>query len=425
VSCAGSPKTYEKIDAHIGTGSYDLALQAIEAEVGAKNTVYIERNAILFYLDKGMINFYAGNYSSAIEDLQEAERLIEEAFTKSLTLEAASFLANDNAKEYPGEDYEDLYINVFKALSFYYMNNVEGAMVEIRKVNEKLRYLASKYETAKQKVASSDSNVSTSNVTFEAARFSNSALARYLSLLFYRAIGNEDSVRIDLEELRRAYELAPVVYGHSPPSSLADEQFIPQGMARLNIIGFTGLSPIKEEDRSRFPLPLPNNVNNTAVLALPRIVERPSAIESIEVVLNTGERFRLELLEDMSKVAEETFKERYGVILAKTVARTIIKNIASATASTVGDQLGGTAGAILAVGGLIGKAASDLSEAADVRIARYFPGRAHVGGVNLEPGSYSISITYYGSGGSIVARDERDVVIRENALNLVQFVCLR
>jgi len=425
MSCAGSPKTYELIDAHVEAGNFEEALLEIERQKTEKRTVYTERNAVLFYLDRGMLNYYAENYADAISDLGEAEFLIEDLFTKSITQEVGSFLANDNTKDYPGEDYEDLYINVFKALSFYHDGDLEAAMVEIRKVNEKLRYLASKYEEAKTSASSSTDSMP-DDLEIEATRFSNSALARYLSLLFYRAIGNEDSVRIDLEELRRAFELAPDVYRHSVPSTVADEQFIPQGMARLNIIGFTGLSPIKEEDRTRFALPVPNNIHNTAVLALPKIVDRPSAIESIEVILSTGETFNLELLESIGNVARETFKARYGLIVTKTVARTVIKNIGSAALSTAGDQLDGTAGAVLAIAGLIGKVASDLSEQADVRIGRYFPGNVHVAGINLEPGTYSITVNFYGSGRSLIASEHREnVEIQEKGLNLSQFISLK
>ena len=434
LSCRGHPDTFREIDAGIEVGSFRQALQAIDRERSNSGSIH-NRNAILFHLDRGMINHFAGFYADSSYDLQEAERLIEEAFTRSLSQEIATFIANDNAREYPGEDYEDLYINVFNALNYYHNNDIEGALVEIRRVNEKLTVLADKYERAIEMVASSTPDLAEDQYVIEAVRFSNSALARYLSLLFFRARGRADDVRIDLEELSRAYELAPDVYYHDPPSSIAEEQFIPPGMARLNIISFTGLSPIKEEAQTRIFMPLPPP-NESALLALPRMVDRPSAIESIEVILNTGERFHLELLEDMNRVAHETFRARYSLIQGKTLARTIIK-------TTTGFAAGAAAGAATAhaardhwwgdaAAGIVGfstrlgaRLAADASEQADLRISRFFPGRAHVGGINLKPGVYSITVNFYGRGGLIDTERHDNVLVQEDTLNLAQFVSLR
>ena len=416
-SCATVSNT--GIDASVASGSFTQALQAIDNERTARGSVYSDKNnEILFYLDRGMVNHYAGRYAESVKDLEEAERLIEEAFTKSLTQEITSYIANDNSKDYSGEDYEDLYINVFNALNYYHLNDIEGALVEIRRVNEKLSFLANKYERASEKVLSATSDLAGANLGVEAVKFSNSALARYLSLLFFRAKGSDDDVRIDMEELRRAYELAPAVYNNSLPSSIDEERSVPQGMARLNVIGFTGLSPVKEEQEINIPLPLLPPLT----LALPKMVDRPTNIESIEVILDTGQQFKLELLEDMNNVASETFKGKYGLTVAKTAARTLIKTAASAGAAKLAERSPGGALAGFAVG-IAGKVATDMSEKADLRMSRYFPGRSYVGGINLEPGTYSITVNYYGSGGRLIATDRQDnVPVEGNKLNLAQFV---
>jgi hypothetical protein len=61
-------------------------------------------------LDKGLLEHYVGNYRDSSQDLENAERLIQDTFTKSVTAGIASYIANDNTKEYPGEDYEDIYL---------------------------------------------------------------------------------------------------------------------------------------------------------------------------------------------------------------------------------------------------------------------------------------------------------------------------
>ncbi|MDR0313673.1 MAG: hypothetical protein LBI14_08740 [Treponema sp.] len=419
-SCAGSPNAYREIDAEVSAASYDAALRAMEKS-GVRNSVYTNKNAILYYLDRGMIRHYAEYWEESSRDLQEAERLIEAAFTRSISQEIGSYIANDNAKDYSGEDYEDLYINVFNALNYYHRNDMEGALVEIRRVNEKLRYLSGKYERASEKIISSNADLSNPEYAVEAVRFSNSALAQYLGMLFFRGIGNYDSARISLEELYQAYQLAPAVYNHAPPSSLEAELSIPQGFARLNVIGFAGLSPVKVEVNAMIPLPLPYP-NNWARLALPQMIDRPSAVQSIEVILDDGQSFRLELLENMSRVVRETFKANYSLIILKTVARTIAKSVTGAAVSSRVSESNEDWGFLL---GLIGRVAADLSEQADTRVSRYFPGYAYAGGINLIPGVYTVTVRYYGRSGLIYSERRSNVMVSSGSLNLLEFVCLK
>ena len=422
LSCAGGPDAYAPIDAGVMSGSYESALAHLDNDNGkARKKVYSSKNEILLYLDRGMIAHYAGLYTDSSGDLETAEMLIEEAFTKSISQEIGSYLLNDNVKDYSGEDYEDLYINVFNSLNYYHNNNIEGALVEIKRLNEKLNYLADKYERAKQKVLDSNSQVDPQRLPMEAAQFSNSALARYLGILFYRAADRLDSARIDFEELKRAYELAPDVYYHRIPSSVEGELSVPAGMARLNVIAFTGLSPVKVEENIVIPLPF-SPPNHFFRLAFPVMTKRPQAVQRVEVILNNGERFALELIEDMGAVARETFKSRQGLIVLKTTVRTIIKNTASATAARViSDKKDKDLGFLI---GLLGKIFTEASERADTRLSRYFPGFALVGGINLEPGYYSLTVNFYGNSG-LLHSERKEVMIRERTLNIEEFVCLK
>jgi hypothetical protein len=418
-SCAGAD-IYGEIDPAIEAAAFSQA-DIAPAQGGGKKPVYTNREAVLFHIDQGMMGHYAGLWEESSRDLETGELLIEDAFTKSISQAIASYIVNDTVKDYSGEDYEDLYVNVFNALNYYHRDDLEGALVEIRRVNEKLLVLSDKYETAKAKVLNSYGELGSVEYVREASSFSNSALARYLGVLFYRGGGLADDARIDLEELKAAYSLAPHVYANPLPSSLADELFVPRGQGRLNVIAFTGLSPIKEEENIVIPLPYPAP-NNWARIALPRMVIRPSIIRGIAVTLDSGERFDLEVLENMSAVAEETFKSRHSLIVLKSIARTVIKATASAGIARAVDEKAEGWGGII---GLLGRIASEVTEKADTRTSRYFPACAFVGGVNLEPGIYSVTINYYGAGGLIGTGRRENVLVRENNLNLTEFICLR
>jgi hypothetical protein len=332
---------------------------------------------------------------------------------------------NDTTRDYDGEDYEDIYINAFNALNYYHRNEPEDAMVEIRRMTDKLQYLSSKYGTIitnLQRQALEENAIVPADKNIPSV-FSDSALARYMGMLFYRGAGRRDDARIDGDLLRVAFANAPAVYPHPAPSSLAGELDIPRGMARLNVIAFGGLSPVKEQETLRIPIPPARYVK----IALPTLVLRPSAIRRVEVAMDKGETFTLELLEDIEAVARETYKEKEKVIYLKTIIRATIKGAASSVLEAAAEeQDDGGLGLILGILSLGAQVYAEASEQADLRISRYFPGKAFVGGINLRPGTYSFWVRYYGqSGEPIAAFRYEDVPVMENRLNLAEAVCLK
>jgi hypothetical protein len=431
LSCASTPSAFREIDRTVEQGNFTAAIEAIVNSQQGRQTLYSQRNALLLYLDKGLLEHYAGNYANSSRDLEFAERLIEEAYTKSISEGFFSYIINDNTKEYPGEDFEDIYINVFNALNYYNRGNLEGALVEIRKLsmpNGKLDMLSRRYEYRDPNTGDSlaetmqrETGVSQLPETSQ-VNFSNSALARFLGALFYQGSGNTDSARIEFDQVHRALGNRNI-YRHPAPAAIEQARNIPPGKARLNIISFAGLSPIKQEALIVHYLPFRHPILRIAAFRLPVLVRRPSMITRIEVVVNGTERFELELLEDISAVVEETFKARYSSILLKTYIRTILKYaVADIAAMETASRQSDLAGALVAIAA---RTAMDLSEGADIRMSRYLPGRAYIGGINLDPGTHSVIINYY-QGNTIITRAEyRDVNVSLNRLNLLESVNLR
>ncbi|MDR0582785.1 MAG: hypothetical protein LBG57_00320 [Treponema sp.] len=394
-----------------------------------KNSLYApSKDSVLYFLDKGMLSHYAKNYAESSRLLESGERAIETAYTRSVTREIGSYLLNDTVLEYPGEDYEDIYINSFNALNYFHRGNLEDAMVEIRRMNNKTAQLSAKYNvitTALQKEALELGQGNIPANLRAAGKFTDSALARYLGILFYRNEGMYDDARIDSEGLRLAFANAPVVYNYPVPSSISGELNIPKGMARFNALAFSGLSPVKRSRVLRIPLP----GSRWAKIALPELESRRSEITRIEVVFDKGQRFRLELLEDIEAVTRETFKARQNVIYLKSVLRAMVKGLGSLALDTAAKETEEDEAEISLVLGLLSITAqifAEASEQADLRISRYFPARAYVGGINIVPGIYSFRINYYNkSGREIDSVRYNNIHIKEGALNLAEAVCLK
>jgi len=433
---------YDPIALELQNGNYAAAVQQLEkAKAEGK---YDGKDRFLYYAEAGFGYHYAFEFDSSISRLTDAENAAEELFTRSISRAALSMILNDNALEYAGEDYEVLYTNLFKALNFIAKNNSEGAFVEILRANEKLNLLEAKYnEAARQYNAGLNTDTAKIRLEYQAKkiRFNNSAFARYLSMHMYAAAGKMDDARIDHEFLQNAFLEQPHIYNFEPPPVQYRSK---QGI--LSIIGLTGLSPVKEELALRLRtdkdldliqvfytdperqeteyghVPAPIGEDYYFKFSIPEIVSRPSAIERIEITANDRLLGELHLLEDVGKVAQETFEAKKSLIYLRTIARAVTKGLATHKMKKKADTGG--------LGGWLKKAAidvaSDVSENADLRCCRMLPGKIYAADFELPPGTYDLNIRFYGFGGILL--EERIIPqyeVLKNGLNLVETFCLR
>ncbi|MDR1177759.1 MAG: hypothetical protein LBK64_02905, partial [Spirochaetaceae bacterium] len=96
-SCA-STGHYSGVDRQLAQGAYRNAYASLESSKKA----YREKDRILYYLDLGMLAHYAGDYGESSKLLQDGERAMEDAYSKSITQTVGTFLVNDMAQEYSG-----------------------------------------------------------------------------------------------------------------------------------------------------------------------------------------------------------------------------------------------------------------------------------------------------------------------------------
>jgi hypothetical protein len=456
-SCATKPDVYKKIDGAVSAADFDRAIAEIEAAEAVpkgkkkpKNAVYGEKNTILLSLDKGMLEHYAGRYEASYNDLIEAERKIEDAYTKSVSQDITSYIANDNVKDYAGEDYEDVYVNIFNSLNAYRLDNGQALALinDLTAQGGELQVLADKYSTdaskAKEflqnsfKIAGTAFSLGTVDWPDSVdVTFTNSALARYLAAVFSLADGNKDTARYNLFELQNAYQ-TPVYAGLKVPTPLAvtGERGseagplldIPSGKGQLNVLAFAGLSPVKVEKTEIIAFPFLQTLSlRTAEIKIPRLQERASAISAVSVSVRGGSSFELEPLEDLGAILKDTFNGHQSSVYQKTYARVLAKYTAadiSATKAVQAAKENGTSPGMAEVAGLVialaAKKGLDATEAADTRSARYLPAKAYIGAVNLAPGVYTITVDY--NGGTV---STYTVEIKPGAISLVETVCLK
>lgn len=378
---------------------------------------------LVYSLDLGMLSHYTGEYSASNEFLTAAERLISDAYTESVTANIGSYIVNDNTRVYPGEDYEDIYANVFKSLNYHFLGKTEDSMVEIRRTSEKESLLKEKYTRLLEKSEQASDGKLTEGL--QTISFSQSALANYLGMLYSGALGNTSDRDYYLRSVQNAFSLQPTLYQFSLPPSAQKRSEPEAGKIRVEFIAFTGLGPTKQEVVQQLYV----SKNNYAKLALPVMSLRPEQVTRIAVRLDTGQKVQLYKIEDLSRIAQDTFALRYQNIYNKTLLRTLTKATGTAIFDAVGseakksDKEGSDSVAwVSSFLSFFSSIFNQVSEQADLRISHYFPATAWVGYMDVEPGDYTATF-YYADTASILYSEEEAVSPQDGRLNLYEGFC--
>ena len=84
-----------------------------------------EKGRILTLLDLGLAAHYAGQYEKSNVFLFKAKQAARELYTQSILEDAASLLFSDNAKSYPGMEYELSLLHYYTTLNFLFLAQSE------------------------------------------------------------------------------------------------------------------------------------------------------------------------------------------------------------------------------------------------------------------------------------------------------------
>lgn len=93
---------------------------------------------LLRLMQRGLLLHYAGRYRESNDALQAAELIIEERFTKRISLALLSMVTSDRALAWVPEDTERLLVNYYGALNYLALDDPEEAAVEARRLSRLL-----------------------------------------------------------------------------------------------------------------------------------------------------------------------------------------------------------------------------------------------------------------------------------------------
>ncbi len=356
-------QAYETYD-HAG------ALSRLEAEEKAKG----EKDRLLVLMDKGMILHADGKYAESIKVFAEAEKLADGLDLVSVSEEAATLVANERQRAYRGEDFERLMINCLQALNYAALGQDESALVEVRRMNERLRVMIAEQKKPYQQLA----------------------VAKYLAGALWEDQGELDSAFIDywqayernprLEHLADAllrlakktgredqYEQLRKAFPHANDAPLGKDE------GEVLVVIEAGLSPQKESSRSASTTNAANLVvvpvfKDRGVPSLARVT--PSAGPSAAGVTGVT-------VTSVREVAHQHLNERIGRYLARAVAGTAVKAgiAAGAGALTKSEEVGLLAFYLLT-----------LTNEADLRSWLSLPAEFQLVRVRMPAGAQEVSV---------------------------------
>jgi uncharacterized protein len=411
-SCSPHRELYPRLERLSAEGRYEDAAKLVEKN----KSEYGDRNAVLYNLDRGTLYHYAGDYKKSNEAFAEAERRMDELYTESVTGNVGAFVVNDNTLPYPGEDFEKVTVNLYRALNYIELGQVDEAIVEARKINLKLEKINDAYPADKKNVYKED------------------AFARLLAGVLYEMGGTRDDLNdayisdrlaanAYAKDFAKHYNVqAPEVLAHNllttaifmgsdelaaAKKTFPDVEAIPyarvEQQAQLYFVHFAGRGPTKVEGDIRAIMPDGNFIK----IAFPRYRSNYYLINGSQVLVDGQPGVTLQEAQPLGAIAVENLDNRKTRIAVKAIARATTKYLASRALQHEARRKSEAAGLLAYVAG---NAYAEFSEKADLRSWQTLPDRVLIGRVMVPPGKHHLVVAFTSGPGNVVfKRDLGDV----------------
>lgn len=371
---------------------------------------------LLHHLEQGRLAQISQDDTLSKEEYRLAIEIFNEQDLKALVElsdlgeKGASLLVNDNTIGYDGEIYERVFVHIYQALNYLLVSDLEGAGVEIRRLNrvqssaleknEKALLKQKEQADAKLKDVPIDMNQNQgqfderfSAMDAEAAKLKYSfqnGLGFYVSALVYECRAEYNDAYIDY---KKALELNP------------NNEFIQQSVIRLaKQLGFTadynrlkksikwqplgkdqgeiivlyekGFAPQKQEVKFSV-LDLRGTLISISFPAYNQFVNKSSPLT---VKLGQSTFYKTDLVARVAPMAAKALKDKRPMMIARQVAR----GIAKAELHHRSEKEGG------ALGSLLANIYNIISERADLRSWLTLPNNAQIGRYAVKAGEYPL-----------------------------------
>jgi len=340
-------------------------------------------------------------YPDSDKSLDTAEQRMDELYTKSIHRAVGTLLINDNTTEYAGEPYERAMVNVFRAINFIGMGNLDEAAVEARKVAFYLDHLR-------------DARGNSYN-------YRDDAFAQYLAALIFADTGRDDDARISMANAMQAYEGYAAHFATKAPDFSNDPL---RDNGEVVFFHYNGMAPAKvsktfqvawnnavialrasgnsEANGARALNALDAGLTGNAItVSYPEYEDMPYGVKSSAITINNA-TVGTELVENISAIAKDELKNEAAAQRTRMIVRAAIKYIIAQAASKKVEEQNAGLGFLTR---MVTSSIASATEVADTRSWATLPAQIRMARMTLPPGTYNLRVDFKDAFGNVVASD--------------------
>ncbi|WP_374076906.1 COG3014 family protein [Bdellovibrio bacteriovorus] len=347
---------------------------------------------LVYLLDYGVALQLSGKLKESNEIFLKADRLAELVDYQSISRIAGSLALNEEMVQYKGDTFEKIFINAYLAMNFLELGQLDDALVEARRINEK--YL--KYRADEKKA------------------FELNAFSKYLSAVVWEASRNYDDAYIAYneafkidptittirEDLIRSAKLARRMDTYQSwkkqfPEVKEQPSWYEKNLGELIVIYQQGWGPRKVASANEYRFPS----------LMPVYSETQQARLDI-----TQKSYLSREVYDVQKAAIETLRDDQGILIAKRLGGIATKAVLSDQVRQKNELLGSLTWIAL-----------NVADRADVRQWSTLPQTIQMIRVQLPAGKYKFNIEGLNSSGGYTGEslETREVEIKSGQKKFV------
>lgn len=412
LACACATYTAQSrwLRAQLDAGNYDSALQGLEAlDTGSTR--------LLYQYERGLILHSQGRFADSNQALDQAEQLLEDLYTRSVSREVTSLLTSDNVVEYRGDRFEAGMLHYYKIMNYLHLGQEEEAAVECRRLNRRLQQFKDR----------------------DGSFYRNDPFLQYLTGLVYAQVGAYVDADVSLRVALQAYRDLRQPYGVEFPAALRCDLArnalqlgtampaetaaaipgcppVPEaGLGTLDLCLEIGYVPARVPIEILLPIfknEITDDLDHTAYahtlagrygqpydthleleyvlrVAVPRLQDTPSPVVAAQIRPQVKGDSHLpaaytDVAENLATLAVLSFQEHQADILVRAVIRSLAKYLATRAAKEKSEAAG-----------WIANIAGVATESADTRSWTTLPEKILMGRLALPPGVYALDIDLF------------------------------
>lgn len=329
------------------------------------------KDQILYMLDYGLALHQLSDFKQSNQTLIEVDRLADFKDYISIGRQAGSLFINESLIPYKSERFENILINTYLALNFTMQNNFESALVECRRIDEKMR---------KMKLENEDMR--------------KSFYARYLSAMIWEAEKNWDSAYIDYQNAYNIERSRPYLGKDLIRSAWRARRYDALKKWQKQFPQYS-LEKIKKETKEEGELVfiyqqgwIPRKYPRPENFRFPYLVPVSSGFTQALVQIKDKRYPATELLYDVGAEAIRTLDNDYAYLVAKKILGVIAKEVAADQIRQKNEALGNIAALVM-----------HMADQADLRQWSTLPNTFQISKISLPPGEHEIAILARGPAG--------------------------